>query len=60
MSRRAGLDTIRRALHLRTNGQVHPPTLRRTGYLHDLLAVRTAVAPEVYGCLYNRAEETGA
>ena len=60
MSRRAGLDTIRRALHLRTNGQVHPPVLRRTVYLHDLLAVRTAVAPEIYGCLYNRAEETGA
>ena len=63
MSRRAGLDTIRRALHLsqeQTNGQDHPPVLRRTGYLHDLLAVRTAVAPEVYGCLYDRAEETGA
>ena len=36
------------------------PFLDGRFYLHDLLAVRTAVAPEVYGCLYNRAEETGA
>ena len=58
MCRRAGLNTIRRALHL--NQDQNPPFryLDMTVYLHDLLAVRTAIAPEVYGRLYDRAEET--
>ena len=59
---RLGYDLENPSSKIGVNGQAK--TLRsnvgRMDYLHDFLAVRTAVAPEVYGRLYNRAEETCA